>query len=53
MILHGDLAVELYYLMKQFSSPFVVSNPNYNQRCLIYFNVWESIGSKNAKRLFA
>ena len=53
MILHGDLAVDPYYLTKQFSSELVVPNPNYNRRCLIYFNVWEGIGSKNAKHLFA
>ena len=41
MIFYEKLAVDLYYLMKQFSSPLGVPNHNYNRRCLIFCNVWE------------
>ena len=53
MIFYGDLAVDLYYLMKQILSPYVVPNLNYIRRCFIFINVWGGIGSKNAKHLFA
>ena len=44
MIFQPDLAVDVYQLIKQLPSPYMVPTPNYIQRCLIFFNVWEGIG---------